>query len=82
MFCGHVGFDGFQHISDIWAGGLVGARSGAASSAPRGRDSRDERSGSRGSTPAGRSSTAGSAISVADLGTDVSRRGAKVRQVR
>jgi 1-acyl-sn-glycerol-3-phosphate acyltransferase len=26
VFCGHVGFDGFQHISDIWAGGLVGTR--------------------------------------------------------
>jgi 1-acyl-sn-glycerol-3-phosphate acyltransferase len=24
VFCGHVGFDGFQHISDIWTGGLVG----------------------------------------------------------
>ena len=24
VFCGHVGFDGFQHVSDIWAGGLVG----------------------------------------------------------
>ncbi len=26
VFCGHVGFDGFQHISNIWAGGLVGTR--------------------------------------------------------
>lgn len=26
VFCGHVGFDGFQHISHIWAGGLVGSR--------------------------------------------------------
>ena len=26
VFCGHVGFDGFQHISHIWAGGLVGTR--------------------------------------------------------
>lgn len=25
VFCGHVGFDGFQYISDIWAGGLVGS---------------------------------------------------------
>jgi len=25
VFCGHVGFDGFQFISDIWAGGLVGS---------------------------------------------------------
>ncbi|MDQ3759661.1 MAG: lysophospholipid acyltransferase family protein [Actinomycetota bacterium] len=25
VFCGHVGFDGFQHISDIWAGRLVGS---------------------------------------------------------
>ena len=25
VFCGHVGFDGFQHISDIWAGELVGS---------------------------------------------------------
>ncbi|MEA2123751.1 MAG: hypothetical protein QOI80_533 [Solirubrobacteraceae bacterium] len=24
VFCGHVGFDGFEYISDIWAGGLVG----------------------------------------------------------
>lgn len=24
VFCGHVGFDGFQHVSDIWAGRLVG----------------------------------------------------------
>ena len=24
VFCGHVGFDGFQYISDIWTGGLVG----------------------------------------------------------
>jgi 1-acyl-sn-glycerol-3-phosphate acyltransferase len=24
VFCGHVGLDGFQYISDIWAGGLVG----------------------------------------------------------
>lgn len=24
VFCGHTGFDGFQYISDIWAGGLVG----------------------------------------------------------
>jgi 1-acyl-sn-glycerol-3-phosphate acyltransferase len=26
VFCGHVGFDGFQHVSHIWAGGLVGTR--------------------------------------------------------
>jgi 1-acyl-sn-glycerol-3-phosphate acyltransferase len=26
VFCGHVGFDGFQRISNIWAGGLVGTR--------------------------------------------------------
>ncbi len=25
VFCGHVGFDGFQYISDIWAGQLVGS---------------------------------------------------------
>jgi 1-acyl-sn-glycerol-3-phosphate acyltransferase len=25
VFCGHVGFDGFQYISDIWAGELVGS---------------------------------------------------------
>ncbi|MDQ3572263.1 MAG: lysophospholipid acyltransferase family protein [Actinomycetota bacterium] len=25
VFCGHVGFDGFQHVSHIWAGGLVGS---------------------------------------------------------
>ncbi len=24
VFCGHVGFDGFQYVSNIWAGGLVG----------------------------------------------------------
>ena len=24
VFCGHVGLDGFQYISDIWGGGLVG----------------------------------------------------------
>jgi 1-acyl-sn-glycerol-3-phosphate acyltransferase len=24
VVCGHVGLDGFQYISDIWAGGLVG----------------------------------------------------------
>ena len=24
VVCGHVGFDGFQYISNIWAGGLVG----------------------------------------------------------
>jgi 1-acyl-sn-glycerol-3-phosphate acyltransferase len=24
VFCGHVGFDGFQYVSDIWAGGLIG----------------------------------------------------------
>jgi len=24
VMCGHVGFDGFEYISDIWAGGLVG----------------------------------------------------------
>jgi hypothetical protein len=24
VFCGHVGFDGFEYISDIWRGGLVG----------------------------------------------------------
>lgn len=26
VFCGHVGFDGFERISDIWAGGLVGRK--------------------------------------------------------
>jgi 1-acyl-sn-glycerol-3-phosphate acyltransferase len=25
VFCGHVGFDGFERVSDIWAGGLVGS---------------------------------------------------------
>ena len=25
VFCGHVGFDGFQYISDVWAGELVGS---------------------------------------------------------
>lgn len=25
VFCGHVGLDGFERVSDIWAGGLVGA---------------------------------------------------------
>jgi 1-acyl-sn-glycerol-3-phosphate acyltransferase len=28
VFCGHVGFDGFQRVSDIWAGGLVGTTIG------------------------------------------------------
>lgn len=28
VFCGHVGFDGFQYISDIWAGRLVGSTIG------------------------------------------------------
>jgi 1-acyl-sn-glycerol-3-phosphate acyltransferase len=26
VVCGHVGLDGFEHVSDIWAGGLVGTR--------------------------------------------------------
>ena len=25
IFCGHAGFDGFEHVSDIWQGGLNGA---------------------------------------------------------
>jgi 1-acyl-sn-glycerol-3-phosphate acyltransferase len=25
VFCGHVGFDGFERVRDIWAGGLVGS---------------------------------------------------------
>jgi 1-acyl-sn-glycerol-3-phosphate acyltransferase len=25
VFCGHVGFDGFERVSDIWQGGLVGS---------------------------------------------------------
>ena len=25
VFCGHVGFDGFQFVSDVWAGELVGS---------------------------------------------------------
>jgi len=25
VFCGHVGFDGFQYVSDVWAGELVGS---------------------------------------------------------
>jgi 1-acyl-sn-glycerol-3-phosphate acyltransferase len=44
VFCGTVGFDGFEYISDIWAGGLVGTtikvrfwRYGAAE-VPSGRD--------------------------------------------
>ncbi len=24
VFCGHVGLDGFEYISDIWSGGLIG----------------------------------------------------------
>lgn len=24
VFCGHVGLDGFEYVSDIWAGGLLG----------------------------------------------------------
>ena len=60
--CGHVGFDGFEYISDIWAGGLVGTtvrvrfwRSPAARCPPA------SRSGSPGCTSAGRCSTTGSA---------------------
>ncbi|MDQ3741310.1 MAG: lysophospholipid acyltransferase family protein [Actinomycetota bacterium] len=26
VFCAHVGLDGFEHIRDIWRGGLVGAK--------------------------------------------------------
>jgi 1-acyl-sn-glycerol-3-phosphate acyltransferase len=26
VFCGHVGFDGFQHLRHVWAGGLVGTK--------------------------------------------------------
>ena len=26
VFFAHVGFDGFEYVSDIWAGGLIGAR--------------------------------------------------------
>lgn len=25
VLCGHVGFDGFQYVSDVWRGGLVGS---------------------------------------------------------
>lgn len=44
VFCGHVGLDGFEYISDIWAGGLVGGTvqvkfwRHAASEVPAGRD--------------------------------------------
>ena len=24
VFCGHAGFDGYAHVSDIWSGRLVG----------------------------------------------------------
>ncbi len=46
VFCGHVGFDGFQYISDIWTGGLVGRTIRvrfwrcAADSIPEGDDAR------------------------------------------
>ena len=48
VFCGHVGFDGFQYISDIWAGRLVGSTIGvkfwrvAATSIPEGEEERAE----------------------------------------
>ena len=46
VICGHTGFDGFQHVSDIWAGGLVGTtinvrlRRYPASEVPAGEDDR------------------------------------------
>lgn len=46
VFCGHVGLDGFEYISDIWSGGLVGTTvrvklwRHAAASIPRDEESR------------------------------------------
>ncbi len=46
VFCGHVGLDGFEYISDIWAGGLVGTTvrvkfwRHAGASIPQGEDER------------------------------------------
>ena len=46
VLCGHVGFDGFQHVSDVWRGGLVGTTirvrfwRHAAASIPVGEDAR------------------------------------------
>lgn len=48
VFCGHVGFDGFQYISDIWAGRLVGSTIRvkfwrvAAADIPEGEEARTE----------------------------------------
>lgn len=48
VFCGHVGLDGFEYISDIWSGGLVGTTvrvklwRHAGSSIPLGEDARTE----------------------------------------
>jgi 1-acyl-sn-glycerol-3-phosphate acyltransferase len=46
VFCGHAGFDGYAHVSDIWSGRLVGKTihirfwRHAASEIPRGADER------------------------------------------
>lgn len=46
VLCGHVGFDGFERVSDIWAGGLVDSTvrvrfwRHAADTIPEGRDAR------------------------------------------
>jgi 1-acyl-sn-glycerol-3-phosphate acyltransferase len=46
VFCGHVGFDGFERVSDIWTGGLVGSTvrvrfwRHAAAEIPAGREAR------------------------------------------
>lgn len=46
VFCGHVGFDGLEHISDIWSGELVGRTIAVtlwrcpAAEIPPGRDAR------------------------------------------
>jgi 1-acyl-sn-glycerol-3-phosphate acyltransferase len=46
VFCGHVGLDGFEYISDIWSGGLVGTTvrvkfwRHASSTIPSGEDDR------------------------------------------
>jgi len=48
VFCGHVGFDGFQYVSDVWAGRLVGTTIRVrfwrhpADSVPAGEDARAE----------------------------------------
>jgi 1-acyl-sn-glycerol-3-phosphate acyltransferase len=48
VICGHTGFDGFQYVSDVWAGGLVGStihmrlRRFPAAEIPRGEQGRTD----------------------------------------